>query len=359
MDENNTINIQIPEEMNSTKQIKPSKNTQFEKCIELGIEKYTQKCLIEKCKELKISKYSNKKLEQLEDMILEKISKDTEEGNDIENNNTQYVSTIKPEKIKLKPIIKWSGGKGDEIKMFEKYFPEQFTTYIEPFVGGGAVFFNLNPQKAVISDVHTELIDLYKSISEGKMEYIYNFMENNPNDQETYYKIRDKMIITDKLDNAKRFYYQRKTCFRGMLRYNKNGNFNIPFGRYKTINYSDLKNKNYEYLLSKTEILNEGFEYVFDRYNDENNFMFLDPPYDSEFTDYGYCQFGKEEQNKLAELFKNTKIKCLMIIGKTNFIEKLYKDYIVDEYDKKYRFKLHSGRVGDEINTKHLIIKNY
>ena len=243
--------------------------------------------------------------------------------------------------------------------MFEKYFPEKFTTYIEPFVGGGAVFFNLNPQKSVISDVHTELIDLYKSISEGKMEYIYNFMENNPNDEETYYKIRDKMIINDKLDNAKRFYYQRKTCFRGMLRYNRNGKFNIPFGRYKTINYSDLKNKNYEYLLSKTEILNEGFEYVFETYNDENNFMFLDPPYDSEFTDYGYCQFGKEEQKKLAELFKNTKIKCLMIIGKTNFIEELYKDYIVDEYDKKYKFKLHSGRVGDEINTKHLIIKNY
>jgi DNA adenine methylase len=87
--------------------------------------------------------------------------------------------------------------------------------------------------------------------------------------------------------------------------------------------------------------------------------MFLDPPYDSEFTDYGYCKFGKEEQIKLADLFKQTKIKCLMIIGKTPFIEDLYKDYIVDEYDKKYRFKLYAGRVGDEINTKHLVIKNY
>ena len=93
--------------------------------------------------------------------------------------------------------------------------------------------------------------------------------------------------------------------------------------------------------------------------NDSDNFMFLDPPYDSEFTDYGYCTFGKEEQKKLAKCFKETDIKCLMIIGKTPFIEELYKDYIVDEYDKKYRFKLHSGRVGDEINTKHLIIKNY
>jgi hypothetical protein len=130
-------------------------------------------------------------------------------------------------------------------------------------------------------------------------------------------------------------------------------------GIFATINYIDLTNKAYEILLSRTEILNKEFEYIFENYNDENNFMFLDPPYDSEFTDYGYCQFGKEEQKKLAFLFKNTKIKCLMVIGKTKFIEELYNGYIVDEYDKKYRFKLYDNRVGDEINTKHLIIKNY
>jgi DNA adenine methylase Dam len=166
-------------------------------------------------------------------------------------------------------------------------------------------------------------------------------------------------VVSNELDNAKRFYYQRKTCFRGMMRYNKKGKFNIPFGKYKTINYNDLKNKRYEELLKKTKIFNKSFEYVFEKYNDKNNFMFLDPPYDSEFTDYGYCKFGKEEQIILANLFKQTKIRCLMIIGKTKFIEDLYKDYIVSEYDKKYKFKIHSGRVGDEINTKHLIIKNY
>ena len=184
-------------------------------------------------------------------------------------------------------------------------------------------------------------------------------MKQSPNDENTYYKVRDEMKINDALDAAKRFYYQRKTCFRGMLRYNKNGKFNIPFGRYKTINYSEIMNKDYETLLGRTEILNKGFDYIFENYNDENNFMFLDPPYDSEFTDYGYCQFGKEEQKKLALLFKNTKIKCLMVIGKTKFIEELYNGYIVGEYDKKYRFKLYDNRIGDEINTKHLIIKNY
>ena len=108
-----------------------------------------------------------------------------------------------------------------------------------------------------------------------------------------------------------------------------------------------------------TEILNTNYEIIFEKYNDENNFMFLDPPYDSEFTDYGYCKFGKQEHMKLAELFKNTKNKCLMIIGKTDFIVDLYKDYIVDEYEKKYKFKLYDNRIDDKINTKHLIIKNY
>ena len=188
---------------------------------------------------------------------------------------------------------------------------------------------------------------------------IYEFMTQHPNDEKTYYSIRDNMEINTSIETAKRFYYLRKTCYRGMLRYNKKGKFNIPFGRYKTYNYEILKNRKYTELLSRSTILNTNFKTIFEDYNDENNFMFLDPPYDSEFTDYGYCKFGKKEHEELAHCFKETTIKCLMIIGKTDFIVNLYKDYIVDEYDKKYRFKLHSNRISDDINNKHLIIKNY
>lgn len=266
---------------------------------------------------------------------------------------------MKKDKDYLKPLIKWSGGKTDEIKQFISYFPENYNLYIEPFVGGGSVFFYLQPTKAVINDVHTELIDFYNSIKNNYINDIYEFMNLNSNNEETYYKIRNDMIVKNELDNSKRFYYLRKTCFRGMLRYNKNGKFNIPFGKYKKINFDDLKNKNYEKILKNTEIYNKDFEYIFEKYNDSNNFMFLDPPYDSEFTDYGYCKFGKEEQLKLYKLFSTTKIKCLMIIGKTDFIENLYKEYIVNEYDKKYKFKLYAGRINDNINNKHLIIKNY
>jgi len=258
----------------------------------------------------------------------------------------------------LHPICKWSGGKSDEIKHFEKYIPE-YKTYIEPFVGGGAVYFHLNPKKAVINDIHPELIALYREIGKGNSREIYKFMKSHKIDPESYYQVRDDLEIISDLDKAKQFYYLRKTCFRGMLRYNKSGGFNIPHGKYKTINYSDLKNVEYEKLLSRTIIENTTFEKIFKKYNSDENFMFLDPPYDSEFTDYGYCQFGKEHHKKLAQLFKTTKINCLMVIGKTDFISELYDGYVVEEFDKKYRFKIHSGRVGDEINKKHLIITNY
>lgn len=323
---NNQIEIEIVEEDNNEPQLN----------------NLSKGKLLEKCKQLGLSGYSSKKKAEIIELI-----------------KNQYTNKVIDNiYIPLKPLIKWSGGKSDEIKEFQKYIPN-FDTYLEPFMGGGSVFFHTRPKKAVISDVHCELIDFYKSIKDGHANEIYEFMKNHPNDEETYYKVRDNMEINTSLDNAKRFYYLRKTCFRGMLRYNKQGKFNIPYGKYKTINYEELKNSSYEELFKNTEIHKESYQYIFEHYNDANNFMFLDPPYDSEFTDYGYCVFDKEAHKQLFKCFTETKIKCLMVIGKTKFIEDLYKDYIVDRYDKRYKFKLYAGRVGDEINTEHLVIKNY
>jgi DNA adenine methylase len=258
----------------------------------------------------------------------------------------------------MKPLIKWSGGKQDEIKQIVKHIPKDYDTYIEPFIGGGALFFHLEPEKAIISDVHKELIDFYNAVKDGYSEEIYEYMKSKKNNENDYYLIRNEEP-KDYIENAKRFYYLRKTCFRGMLRYNKNGKFNIPFGRYKNYNFEDIKNEKYETLLKKTTIYNKSFEEIFNKYNHSSNFIFLDPPYDCTFTNYGHFSFGKEEHKKLADLFKKTKNKCLMIIGDTEFIRELYSDYIVEIYDKKYRFKLHSGRINEDINNKHLVIKNY
>ena len=258
----------------------------------------------------------------------------------------------------LKPLVKWSGGKGDEIEEILKYMPDSYDTYIEPFIGGGALFFHINPKKAVINDIHPELVKLYRAVGSGDAPAIKAFMLAHPNKEDEYYKVRDLVPIND-VEAAARFYYLRKTCFRGMLRYNSQGKFNIPYGKYATINSEDLDNSDYQDLLGRTTVLNGDFMNLFTSYNSPNNFMFLDPPYDSVFTDYGYCTFGRPEQERLAAAFKATQIKCLMVIGETDYIKELYKDYIVARYPKKYKFKIHSGRVGEEINVQHLVIKNY
>lgn len=299
--------------------------------------------LIAQCRELGLKGYSTKKKEELEMLIA------TATG----------AATTGVARPHLSPLVKWSGGKADEIPQILPYLPASWDTYLEPFIGGGALYFYLNPQKAVINDIHPDLVALYKSIGEpGGRAAIKQFMAEHPNNEATYYQVRDLLSATD-LDRAKQFYYLRKTCFRGMLRYNSSGKFNIPYGKYATINVNDLDNAAYEELLAGTTVRHGSFLDIFRDYNSPENFMFLDPPYDSKFTDYGYCSFGRPEHEALAKAFKETQIKCLMVIGKTDYIANLYAGYIVGEYDKKYRFKIHSGRVGDEINTKHLVIRNY
>jgi DNA adenine methylase len=106
----------------------------------------------------------------------------------------------------MKPIVKWSGGKKDEIKHFIEFIPKDISTYAEPFFGGGAVFFHLQPEKAVVSDVHKELIDFYTALKYGQGNDIYNFLCDNTNTEETYYKVRDQFDVKTQLDNAKRFF---------------------------------------------------------------------------------------------------------------------------------------------------------
>lgn len=260
----------------------------------------------------------------------------------------------------MKPIFVWVGGKRSEIKQYSKYIPDDINTYIEPFCGGAATFFHLNHSKNVISDVHSELIDFYQCIKNDKAEEISSWIRYQPSCKNGYYKIRDDMEINSQLDRAKRFYYLRKTCYRGMLKYNKKGEFNVCYGYHGISKCTELQNKDYTTLLKNTTILNSGFENIFEDYTNPKDFMFLDPPYDCKITNYGYCKFGRDEHKKLAECFKNTKIRCLMIIGKSDFISELYDGYIVEEYDKKYGFNVIDKESRyNTLNAIHLIIKNY
>lgn len=261
----------------------------------------------------------------------------------------------------MKPIFKWPGGKAREIALFEKYIPS-FDRYIEPFIGGGALYFYLCPDKSTIADVDEEIINFYSQIKKNHSKEIYDIINGWKNDADTYYHVRDDLWQDDNFTiRAARFYFLNKTSFRGMIRYNKDGKFNIPFGNYKrSPNFENLLDDASARLLSKTEILLCDYKEVFQKYNSPDNFIFLDPPYDSEFRDYGgKFHFREKEHRQLAEIFKLTKNKCLLVIGKTDFTYDLYKDYIASEYNKAYNFRIYHGRVGKEIDKIHLVIKNF
>lgn len=256
----------------------------------------------------------------------------------------------------MKPLFKYPGGKYNEINFFKKYYPKKFNLFIEPFVGGGAVFFDLNFNNNIIVDFNEDLVNFYEVIKKGFSKEIYQEVKKIKNDKMTFYFVRDDLMSKNNIEKAIRFYYLRKTCFRGLSRYNKNGKFNVPYGNYKKVDCECLLEKKYENLLKKTIILNKSFEYIFKKCDNENNFIFLDPPYHEVFNGYSSFGFTEEDHRRLFECFKKSKNKCLLIIGKTDFINNLYKDYIIDEYNKKYAMTVYKENKPNKI---HLIIKNY
>lgn len=283
----------------------------------------------------------------------------------------------------MKPMIKYRGGKSKEIKDFLQFIPHNYDRYVEPFAGGAALYFYLEPQSALINDINTKLIDFYLAVRDNfnqlkkeliKIEKIYhfnqaeyevlkksedslNFIENR--NEVLYYLLRDMYngkIKKEYLD-ATLYYFINKTSYSGMLRFNSKGEFNVPFGRYKNFNVDMVSEKHCE-LLKRTEITKNDYSEIFNRCL-TNDFMFLDPPYDCIFTDYGNINendFTEESQIKLAQDFRNLSTKTLMIIGKTELTEYLYKPYIKAEYTKKYAVNI---RNRFKAESSHLIITNY
>ena len=283
----------------------------------------------------------------------------------------------------MKSMIKYRGGKTKEIPKFEKYIPNDFDTYYEPFFGGGAVFFHLQPKKAVISDINEKLINFYLemqqeySAARKELNYLQTLYEKNQkiykelkirypdkhikNENEIlYYKIRDIFNGKIKSDfmSSVIYFFINKTAYSGMIRYNASGEYNVPFGRYQNFN-TNLITQEHSELLKKANIFKGDYSIAFDMAT-KNDFMFLDPPYDCIFNDYGNIEFkngfGEKEHRRLAAAFKELKCKAMMIIGKTPLTEELYDDYIKDEYFKSYAVNI---RNRFKAEAKHIIVTNY
>ncbi len=283
----------------------------------------------------------------------------------------------------MKPIIKYRGGKSKEIPQILPYIPQFTGRYIEPFFGGGALFFYLEPSNAVINDINNSLIDFYRDVKDNypkmrdelsEIETIYKANRETfeklkaqyPNDrvydanEELYYRIRDMYngLRDREFSFGTIYYFINKTAYSGMIRYNSSGQFNVPYGRYKNFNTSLLTDEHYE-LLKSTEIFNKSYEDIF-ALTDDNDFVFLDPPYDCIFSDYGNESmkdgFGVDRHRKLAEDFRNLKCKALMVIGKTQLTEELYGDLVIAEYGKSYAVNIRN-RFKSE--SKHILVANY
>ena len=282
----------------------------------------------------------------------------------------------------LSPLIKYSGGKSRELSQYYRYIPTM-QRYFEPFLGGGATFFKLAPQDSYIADINKPLIQFYKSFRDEyprvrkeldslHLKYVqnHNIFEarksahpdnhaENPNER-LYYSIRDMFngLKPSPYAYGTLYFFINKLAYSGMIRYNRAGEFNVPYGWYANFN-TKLATTAHQKLLSKSEIVNESYEHSFDLAG-PNDFIFLDPPYDTTFSDYGNevftGDFNEDSHRKLAADFKNLNAPALMIIGNTPLVSDLYQKYIQGSYKKSYSVNI---RNRFKSSAEHLIIANY
>lgn len=254
--------------------------------------------------------------------------------------------------IKGKPFVKWAGGKRQIIDKLKKFIPEDFDTYYEPFIGGGALLFELSPKKAVINDSNKELMNVYRILCNEekfkKMCHTLNHYETK-HSEEFYYEIRNKdrnKNLFNKLADytrAARTIYLNKSCFNGLYRVNSKNEFNVPFGKKNKVNTYESNNlisvSNY-LTMNDIKILCCDFEYAV-KDAKKGDFIYFDPPYDSDtstFNSYTEDGFGKNGQKRLAKVYKELDKKgCYVMLSNhnTQLINELYKDYNIHVIEGK------------------------
>ncbi|MDH7577858.1 MAG: DNA adenine methylase [Bacillota bacterium] len=271
---------------------------------------------------------------------------------------------ITEENVKPKPPVKWAGGKGQLLSQFEPLFPKKFGAYHEPFVGGGAVFFHLLPERAVLIDNNPELINFYLVVRESLDELLIS-LHKHKNEAGYYYQIR--ALDPEKLDpvsRASRFLFLNKTGYNGLWRVNRQGRHNVPFGRYKNPRIADVENlRRVSDALKRAQILLNDFSVVLN-YAESGDFIYFDPPYyplseTANFTDYTADSFGREDQERLAETFQELdKRGCLVMLSNsdTSFIRELYSGYHLTVVSAKRAINCRADRRGP---IGELVIRNY
>jgi DNA adenine methylase len=275
-------------------------------------------------------------------------------------NEETVVSLLKQ---KPKPFVKWVGGKRQLLKQFHELgalAPEGFDqtkhTYYEPFVGGGAVFFELLPKKAVLSDFNAELVTTYNTIK-NDVESLIELLKGDYYiyDKERFLEIRalPQERELSPIETAARFIYLNRTAFNGMYRVNKSGHFNVPFGRYTNPQICDEENlRSVSTALKKVDIKNEGYEKVLNKAK-AGDFVYFDPPYypvskTASFTTYTNDVFLERQQEELRDTFLELHrrgCKVALSNSDTPFINGLFEPF------QKESITIHKVKAGRNINS--------
>jgi len=238
-----------------------------------------------------------------------------------------------------RPFLKWAGGKNKLIQQYIPYFPKRFKTYYEPFLGGGAVFFYLNPYSATLTDINAELVNAYCCVRDN-VEDLIKLLEVHQlkHCPEYYYQIRQSSCISN-TEKAARLIYLNKTCFNGLYRENSKGEFNVPIGKYKSPKICNpALLRSVCAALQSAQISVRPFEDILGYASSSNDFVYFDPPYHplsptSNFTAYSRNSFNQDDQIRLKEVFAELAdrgVNVMLSNSDCEFIRNLYSDFNIN-----------------------------
>lgn len=269
------------------------------------------------------------------------------------------------------PVVKWVGGKRQLLSKIEPLFPKRYTTYCEPFVGGGAVLFSKQPRHAVVNDLNKDLITTYLVIRDD-VRTLIELLKQYENTADYFYKVRnldrdkEQYSQLSSVEKAARLLYLNKTCYNGLFRVNSSGEFNSPFGNYKNpniVNEPVLLAVNKYFCNNDIAFYSEDFASTLKRIK-RGAFVYLDPPYDpvsdtSSFTGYNKGGFDRKEQIRLKnccdELSANG-IKFMLSNSSTDFIKELYNNYNITTVNANRAINSNGKKRG---KVEEVIIRNY
>jgi len=258
-----------------------------------------------------------------------------------------------------KPVLKWAGGKTQMLGEIVPRMPKKYNKYIEPFFGSGALYFAVAPEVSVIADSNAELNNLYTEIT-NDVEGLISLLATYQNNKDEFYSVRslDPNELSQ-LHAAARTVYLNKTCFNGLYRVNKKGQFNTPYGHNKrTVFCDETEIRKAAKLLATSTILCADYHEVMIGYAAEGDFVFLDPPYVpiseySDFKRYTKDQFSEEDQRKLAADVKTLHERgCNVMLTNSNhpLVHELYKEFKIEVFETKRMInKDGNKRTGEDV----------